>query len=82
MKKNSPEQLQAKYEADMKKFVDKGVALDADEKYLLCILRENDPDGAMAYFFDKNYRRVRISASTFYRLLDEGKATRVNPEDI
>lgn len=82
MKKKTPEQLQAEYEADMKKFADKGAALDDDGKYLLCILRENDPDGAMAYFFDKHYRRVRICASTFYRLLDENKATRVNHDDI
>lgn len=82
MKKKTPEQLQADYESDMKKFADKGAALDDDGKYLLYILHEDEPEDAMAYFFDKKYRRVRIYRSTFYRLLNEGKATRVNPEDI
>ena len=82
MKKRSPEQLQAEYEADMKKFAEKGAALDEDGKYLLYILHEDEPEDAMVYFFDKKYRRVRIYRSTFYRLLDEGKATRVNLDDI
>ena len=82
MKKRSPEQLQAEYEADMKKFAEKGVALDDDGKYLLYILHEDEPDDTKVYFFDKKYRRVRIYRSTFYRLLDEGKAVRVSPEDI
>ncbi len=90
MRKKTPEQLQeqlqakqaAKYEADVKKFAERGAATDEDGKYLVYILYEDDPGGAMAYFFDKYYKSVRISAPTFYRLLDEGKAVRVNPDDL
>ena len=82
MKKRSPAKLQAEFDADLKKFIDRGAASDTDGKYLVYILYEDDPEGAMAYFFDKNYRRVRIFTSTFYRLLDEGKAVRVNHDDI
>lgn len=89
-KKKTPEQLQeqlqakqaAKYEADVKKFAERGAATNDEGKYLLYILYEDDPGGAMAYFFDKYYKSVRISAPTFYRLLDEGKAVRVNPDDL
>lgn len=89
-KKKTPEQIQtqlqakhaAKYESDLKKFAERGAAVNDEGKYLLYILYEDDPGGAMAYFFDKYYKSVRISAPTFYRLLDEGKAVRVNPDDL
>ena len=82
MKKKTPAKLQAEYDSDLKKFAERGIAVDEDGKYLLYIRCADDPDGAMAFFFDKYYKRVRMCTSTFYRLLDEGKAVRVDHDDL
>ena len=73
--------MQKEYAADMKIFDWYGAALDQG-KILLYILYENDPGGAMAYFFDEGHKKRRIHTSTFYRLLAEGKAVRVKPDEF
>ena len=60
MKKRTPATLQKEYAADMKIFDWYGAALDQG-KILLCILYENDPGGAMAYFFDEGQMPVENS---------------------
>ena len=72
---------QDSYDKDLKKIDKHGAALDGG-KFLLYILYEGDPGGAMAYFFDARCKKRRLFTSTFYRLLDEGKAVRVDPDEF
>lgn len=65
------------YDKDLKKIDKHGVALD-DGKILLYILYEDDPGGAMSYFFDENFKKRRIFNSTVQRWLKEGKAVRAD----
>lgn len=79
MKNRTPKVLQEEYDADMKNIEQYGAIVDDDGKMFVYILRENKR-GGMAYFYDKNSNAVRLHTSTFYRLLEENKAVRVDPE--
>jgi len=76
--KKSSKSPQAAYEADKKKFELYGTAHDEDGKLLLCIRdEETEPK---VYFYDTKYNRRRLHVSTFRRLINEGKAVRVDNE--
>lgn len=82
MKKRTPKTLQAEYEADKKIFDKYGAARDADGKILICIRLDNEIDGGMAYLFDAEHKKHRLHTSTFRRLINEGKAVRVDPDAL
>ena len=69
-----------KYEKDMLKFENFDAAKNADGKYLVYAFYEGTP-GGLAYFLDGEYKCRRIFTKTFYRLLDEGKAVRIEPDE-
>lgn len=70
-----------KYEKDLRKFEQYGTARNEDGKYLVYIFHEGE-SGGLAYFIDGEYRRRRIFTKTFYRLLEEGRAVRIEPEEV
>ncbi len=70
-----------RYEKDMLKFEKYSVACNEDGKYLVYILYEGVA-GGLAYFLDGEYKRKRMYTKTFYKLLEEGKAVRVNPDEF
>ena len=70
-----------RYEKDMLKFKQYGTARNEDGKYLLYIFYEG-ASGGLAYFIDKNYKRRRMHTKTFYMLLKENKAVRVDPDKV
>lgn len=70
-----------RYEKDMLKFEKYGVACNEDGKYLVYILYEGIA-GGLAYFLDGEYKRKRLHTKTFYKLLEEGKAVRVDPDEF
>ena len=51
---------------------------DADGKIILTILYEGD--GPMAYVYDKNYKKVRLTGKFAYRLIDDGRAIKIPPD--
>ncbi|MBR4641140.1 MAG: hypothetical protein IKO74_00250 [Selenomonadaceae bacterium] len=69
-----------KYEKDMLKFEEYGAARNDEGKYLVYAFYEGEA-GGLAYFLDGEYRRRRIFTKTFYRLLEEGKAVRIEPDE-
>ena len=79
MKNRTPKVLQEEFDADMKIIEERGALFDENGKMCVYIHRENQR-GGMAYFYDRNYNAARIHTSTFYRLLDEDKAVRVDPK--
>lgn len=70
-----------RYEKDMLKFEKYGVARNEDGKYLVYILYEGVA-GGLAYFLDGEYKRKRLHTKTFYKLLEEGKAVRVDHDEF
>lgn len=79
MKNRTPKVLQEEYEADLKNMKERGTLLDENGKMYVYILREGKR-GGMAYFYDKDSNAARLHTSTFYRLLEEDRAVRVDPE--
>ena len=53
---------------------------DADGKIILTILYEGD--GPMAYVYDKNYKKVRLTGKFAYRLIDDGRAIKIPPVEF
>lgn len=53
-----------------------GTTPDENGKYMVCFTK--NVFGGHAYFFDIMFKKVRISATTFRRLIDEGKAVEVD----
>ena len=63
----------AKEEAQLK-----NAATDENGKFMLVVLYEGD--GAMSYFVDKNFCKVRISNKMAERIFDEGRAVKIHPQ--
>ena len=55
--------------------------LDENGKIQLIIYYEGHKDGAMAYFIDNNDKKVRIANELAYKLIDDGKAVKINKQD-
>lgn len=69
-----------RYDKDLLKFDRYGVQRNEDGKYLVYIFYEGEA-GGLAYFIDREYRRRRLFTKTFYKLIEEGKAVRISPEE-
>ena len=80
MRMSKQERLQQSYEKDMKKLLPYGVKTDEQGRYLVHL--DNSNNMPKAYFADKTGARVRITANTFYRWLEEGKAVEVSDEEL
>ena len=65
-----------KYFQDTLKIEHYGITPDENGKCMVCFTK--DVFGGHAYFFDVMFKKVRISATTFRRLIDEGKAVEVD----
>lgn len=63
----------AKEEEQLKK-----ATTDENGKFILVVLYEND--GAMSYFIDKNFCKIRINNKMAGRIFDEGRAVKIHPQ--
>ena len=55
--------------------------LDENGKMQLIIYYEGHKDGAMAYFINNNDKKVRITNELAYKLIDDGKAVKINKQE-
>ena len=83
MRMTKEERIQYNYDKDMKKLHPYGIKTNDEGKYMVYLEPSAEEGGTpKAYFADKTGARIRIFATTFYRLRDEGKAVEVSDEEL